>query len=82
MAHGERLWRVGQRRADFPGRITDSPGRITDARGGGSWHAPSMGMLPKLSESDLVRTDFTDSTAWEQASRPALTAPIAGRRGA
>jgi hypothetical protein len=41
-----------------------------------------MGMLPKLNESDLVRTDFTDSTAWEQASRPALTAPIAGRRGA
>jgi hypothetical protein len=40
--------------------------------------------LPKLSESDLVRTDFTDftdSTVWEQASRPVLTAPIA-RRGA
>jgi len=60
---GERLWRVGQRRADFPGRIAD-------ARGSGCWHAPSMGMLPKLSESDLVRTDFADSTAWEQASRP------------
>jgi hypothetical protein len=71
---GERLWRVGQRRADFPGRITD-------ARGSGCWHAPSMGMLPKLSESDLVRTDFTGSTAWEQAGRPVLTAPIA-RRGA
>jgi hypothetical protein len=41
---GERLWRVGQRRADFPGRITD-------ARGSGCWHAPCMGMLPKLSES-------------------------------
>jgi hypothetical protein len=40
-----------------------------------------MGMLPKLSESDLVRTDFTGSTAWEQASRPVLTAPVA-RRGA
>ena len=53
---GERLWRVGQRRADFPGRITD-------AHGSGGWHAPSMGMLAKLSESDLVRTDFTDSTA-------------------
>jgi hypothetical protein len=41
-----------------------------------------MGMFPKLSESDLVRPDFTDGTAWEQASRPALTAPIAARRGA
>ena len=41
-----------------------------------------MGMLPKLSESDLVRTDFTDSTAWEHAGRPVLTAPIARLRGA
>ena len=28
-------------------------------------------MLPKLSGSELVRTDFTDSAAWEQASTEA-----------
>jgi hypothetical protein len=27
-----------------------------------------MGMLPKLSGSDLVRTDFTDDSAWDQVS--------------
>src|ERR1700733_3603234 len=41
------------------------PGQI-----GLCWHAPSVGMLPKLSESDLVRADFTDSTAWEHAAAP------------
>jgi hypothetical protein len=30
-----------------------------------------MGMLPKLSGSDLVRTDFTDDSAWEQVSSEA-----------
>jgi uncharacterized protein DUF6924 len=28
----------------------------------------AMSRLPKLSGSNLVRTDFTDTTAWEQAS--------------
>jgi hypothetical protein len=30
-----------------------------------------VGMLPKLRGSDLVRTDFADSAAWEQASSEA-----------
>lgn len=30
-----------------------------------------MGVLPKLSGSDLVCTDFSDRTAWEQASSEA-----------
>jgi hypothetical protein len=30
-----------------------------------------MGMLPRLGGSDLVRTDFTDSAAWEQVSSEA-----------
>jgi hypothetical protein len=38
-----------------------------------------MGMLPKLSESDLVRTDFTDSTAWEHAAARAHGADCASR---
>jgi hypothetical protein len=63
--------------ADF--RRADFPGRISDARGSGCWHAPSMGMLPKLSESDLVRTEFTDSTAWEHAAARAHGADCASR---
>ena len=30
-----------------------------------------VGGLPELRGSDLVRTDFTDGAAWEQASREA-----------
>jgi hypothetical protein len=40
-----------------------------------------MGMLPKLSESDLVRTDFTDSTAWEYAGHPRAHGADCASRG-
>jgi hypothetical protein len=74
-----RLWRAGagseRQPWEAPSRVGQRglmfPGRITDARARSYWQALSMGMLPKLGGSNLVRTDFADSAAWEQASNEA-----------